>query len=465
MKYLDEVALSYNRLSGAMGKEIEDSTQNPLCTIVRRGLEHLHLENNDINGPLPECLFSEGSSLRDLILDNNPISGSIPDAIAKDSPLETLSVRDGNLTGVFPETFVHADNLVLLQLSNNQMKGELPDAFGPAPKLKNLLLSGNAFTGKIPAGIAASETLESVFLDHNAFTSMPDQWQNEGPKTPLVNLDISFNKIDEDFPAALALVYNLSRLYMNDNKFRGPLPDLSNMFPNAWVLNLSNNAFAGNIPLQWTKIGMFQGTAKELEYRTPVLDLSYNNLVGKVPEFFFDIDNFPKKLLESVTVNFEGNSFTCPKTGTTAHLNGFEHCAETRNPVFGESHFDVSQNGAQPVPFGADTVDRDQEMSTTDEDDQELLLSDSTDASSSSSSSNSDTWIIVICITGAAILVSVVIALTLRVRMYHLAKKAMGAPQSDVEIEAVRHEPLESSKELEEARLRAGTQNSDSNPL
>lgn len=455
LRHLDEVKLSRNRLSGTLAREFLDPDANPLCTISRQSLKHLHLQHNSIRGPIPECLLAEGSSLRDLVLEENPIGGSIPDVIAEESNLEVIQISAANLTGTFPQTFVHTKHLVLLDLSDNQIEGELPDEFGPSPHLKNLYLRRNLFSGQIPRGIAASETLESVFLDHNQFDSMPEQWLQQGPKTPLVNLDLSFNDINEDFPVVLSLLENLSTLKLNNNKFHGPLPSLSDMFPNAWVINVSSNVFSGKLPEEWTAIGMFTGTAEELEYALPLLDLSYNHLFGRVPPFFLDINNFPRRLLLSKSVNLTGNNFSCPDYGTSDHLRGFENCEEGRaDPVYDDSVF-VIQDGTDH-PLGVDIGTNTQTQTT--------VFTAGTEESSSGDD-NSGTLVVVMLAVGSTMFVFLVLAVAMRYRVFRL-KRAKGSPQpSDAEECTESPERLDSSKDLEHSRLREGVQSSDAAPV
>lgn len=438
MEDLDEIRLSNNFLTGTLSKEeVETNSTNPFCSLVERRLLHLHLGFNAITGPLPECLFSGSSSLRELILDNNPISGIFPDAIEPNNNLEFVSMFNTNMSGPFPTSFVNSQHLVYLDLSYNNLESEIVDEFGPNSKIRYLYLNHNQFTGTIPSGIAASVTLETILLDHNRFTGMPAQWLTQGPITPLVNLDISFNEIDDVFPVALSLSPHLSALKMNDNKFYGPLPTISQMFPNAWIVNASSNQLGGELPSEWTQLGMFLGTATKLPYTAPSLDLSYNLLAGRVPSFFFHVENYPEPLLDVPTVHLEGNNFDCPEVGTSDHLIGFENC----DSIYGETEFNIQSNGGSPSNKNSDAATV-------------ATLAGESDKSSK----NSETILIIIgSIVIGIVGISVLVGFAIRFHVFRSIKDTVTNPSKD-EMAGAKPEPMDSSKNLEQSKLNTGVQ-------
>eukprot|EP00210_Caulerpa_lentillifera_P007114 g6806.t1 len=463
LRYLDEVVLANNKITGTLSVEFESETSNPLCILVKRSLKHLHLERNDITGPLPKCLFASGSQLRDLILDHNPISGSIPDVFDAKSALEILRLANSNLTGGFPKTLTHVENLVLLDLSMNELEGIVPGAFGASTKLRHLHLNNNRFIGKVPSGIAASISLETIDVSHNRFDAIPAQWLNEGPTTPIVNLDLSHNEITNDFPAAIAVFPKLSTLYMNKNKFQGPLPETNEMFPNAWAIDLSDNNFIGNIPREWATIGLFVGSAEIIPYTAPMLNLSNNQFTGVLPELFHDVDKLPANVVRGRHIDVSGNLLTCPETGDILHLIGMEHCNQTTKPrdeeekILGEREFNIPQNTSSHQLKNLTSITENSVIGDV----HAATLSESVESEGEGGNSGTPILPIVLCAVGGIVVVLSVVVIAMRHRARQAEKKAFANPKDNDEVGASGKPRYGARDEAENSRLRISTKSSD----
>ncbi|KAK3029428.1 hypothetical protein RJ639_039772 [Escallonia herrerae] len=93
---LQTLDLSQNNLTGQLPNFLENLTG---CT--RNSLEILRLSMNQISGSLPD--LSEFSSLRELHLDNNQLKGPLPNSIAHLSRLTILNLEGNHLSGTLPD--------------------------------------------------------------------------------------------------------------------------------------------------------------------------------------------------------------------------------------------------------------------------------------------------------------------------------------------------------------------------
>ncbi|CAD7697876.1 unnamed protein product [Ostreobium quekettii] len=299
-----------------------------VCRFARRNMTTLNLELNDIQGPLPGCLFDNTTTLKELHLGGNNLSSTLPDVFSVNSTLEAISLEGCGLTGNVPKSITNLTRLRTLFLQENNLTGRVNDNLFKSDFLRIVNLRGNNLTGKIPSSIAESPVVMTVLLDGNKFTKVPNQWMDgreAGLSTNLGLLGLSANNLKGDFPVVLGRLPNLGFLDIRFNQFSGPLPAETGLFPQATGILLSNNSFNGSIPEEWGTIGIVANTAVVFEDEPQFIDLRNNNLTGELPDFLLDAEG-----LAPVNVLLSGNNLTCPDSGddgepvSTAHLPGLE---------------------------------------------------------------------------------------------------------------------------------------------
>lgn len=177
LQSIQKISLSYNLLQGHFDGALFAELSS---------LQHLEIESNYIEGPLPaellqlesliylyvrrnsleidlDQIFSPGNlpSIFALWLDANTIGGSIPSAIGQYTELASLSITEAQLTGALPPEMGLLVNMRRCWLYGNELSGPIPDELNNWGQLQVLELYGNDLTGDMPMAVcdavAASE--------------------------------------------------------------------------------------------------------------------------------------------------------------------------------------------------------------------------------------------------------------------------------------------------------------------
>ncbi|KAG9441256.1 hypothetical protein H6P81_017110 [Aristolochia fimbriata] len=246
----------------------------PLWLQTQKNLYGLDLSNTSLH-TIPSWFWNITSHLLYLVLGRNNISGSLPFNTISTLPyMYIIDLSHNNLHGPIPN-FTNS-YLLLLDLSNNQFSGVIPSTFGKLKWLGVLDLSYNNLTGGIPNSLAECDSL--VVLDlrvNNLFGSIP--WSSV-QFSMLHALHLGNNKLSGDFPSFLKECAGLQTLDLGENKLTGNLPTwISIHLPSLRVLQLRSNKFTGTIP-QISNL-----------HHLKVLDLSNNLLTGSIPESLKDL--------------------------------------------------------------------------------------------------------------------------------------------------------------------------------
>ncbi|CAN4104746.1 unnamed protein product [Withania somnifera] len=277
-------SISQNNLSG----EIPSS----ICNLT--SLQILDLSSNNLNREIPQCL----GNIRDLwVLDmhHNRFTGEIPSSICNLTSLQILNLASTNLKGEIPQCLGNISGLEVLDLHHNNLTGILPMTFEIGSLLKSFNLHGNKLEGEIPESLANCTLLQV--------------------------LDLGDNQLGNTLPMWLGTLPNLQVLILRSNKFHGSIepPMTESMFPKLRIIDLSYNAFSGNLPTslfqhlkamrtidpsvgapgdmrhyyyQDTITVATKGLEREIVrilYLYTVIDLSSNKFRGQIPSIMGDL--------------------------------------------------------------------------------------------------------------------------------------------------------------------------------
>ena len=224
----------------------------------------LLLARNALTGPIPAALGSL-SNLRELSLGENALTGLIPAALGSLSNLRELSLGGNALTGPIPAALGSLSNLTTLSLysdhptgpiplGRNNLTGPIPPEFGGLSNLTDLHLWGNALTGPIPAELLELDELRSFQFDFN-----------DGLCAPGI----------ADFVTWLQKLDFVNGPFCNASD----IAVLQSLYESAGGASWANSA-------GWradAALGRWYGVSADSLGRVAALDLSRNNLAGRLP--------------------------------------------------------------------------------------------------------------------------------------------------------------------------------------
>lgn len=287
---LKELGIARNEIAG---------TIPPVVGRLSPGLQQLHLEYNNIFGPIPASL-GDLANLTTLNLSHNLLNGSIPPGVAAMQRLERLYLSNNLLSGEIPPSLGTVPRLGLVDLSHNRLTGAVPDALSNLTQLRELVLSHNRLSGAIPPSLARCVDLQNFDLSHNGL-------QGEIPAdlsalSGLLYLNLSGNQLEGPIPAAISKMVMLQVLNLSSNRLSGTIPPQLGSCVALEYFNVSGNTLQGGLPDTIGALPFLQ-----------VLDVSYNGLTGALP-----LTLETAASLRHVNFSFNGFSGEVPGTGAFA---------------------------------------------------------------------------------------------------------------------------------------------------
>ncbi|KAK0573300.1 hypothetical protein LWI29_006063 [Acer saccharum] len=302
---LEVLLLSNNIISGSLPSSISS------C----KSLRIVDFSSNRLSGIIPPDICPGAASLEELRLPDNLIVGEIPAQLSQCSKLKTIDFSLNYLNGSIPEDLGMLENLEQLIAWFNGLEGKIPPQLGKCKNLKDLILNNNHISGEIPVELFNCSNLEWISLTSNEITGeIPPEF---GLLSRLAVLQLANNSLSGEIPGELENCSSLVWLDLNSNKLTGEIPPrigrqlgakaLSGiLFGNTlvFVRNVGNSCkgvgglleFAGIRPERLLQIPtlkscdftrMYSGAVLSLftQYQTlEYLDLSYNELRGKIPD-------------------------------------------------------------------------------------------------------------------------------------------------------------------------------------
>ncbi|KAJ8633388.1 hypothetical protein MRB53_026724 [Persea americana] len=282
------------------------------CTTVCH-ITTIELKGQNLTGELPEE-FADLTFLQDLDFTLNNLNGSIPPRWAT-LPLVHLSILGNRVTGKIPKEFGNISTLKSLVLEDNHLGGPFPPELGNLSRLEEFFASCNNFSGPLPETFGKLTSLQMFLIDANPISGkIPDFIGNW---TQITRLDIRGTSMEGPIPSTISSLTNLTQLRISDLTVPSvgfpPLAAMKAM----QILVLRNCLISAEIP---EFIGNNMVNLKSL-------DLSFNNLTGKIPENFGALSsinymyltnnlltgNIPQWILSSQgRLDISNNNFTGP---------------------------------------------------------------------------------------------------------------------------------------------------------
>ncbi|CAJ2653836.1 unnamed protein product [Trifolium pratense] len=289
LRYLD---LSSTSFSGEI----------PYSIAQLKSLTHLYLQECNLDGTIPLSLWNL-TQLTYLDLSENKLNGEIPNVYGYLMKLEYLELSLNNLTGEVPSSFFHLSQLSNLGLSFNKLVGPIPNEITKHSKLSHVDLGSNMLSGTIPHWCYNLPSLLVLRLSNNHLTDFIGEFTTYS----LHYLGLSNNNLHGHFPNSIFELQNLAGLDLSSTNLSGVVDfNQFSIFNILQSLNLSHNNFLSiNIDskvesisspylawldLSFSNINSFPKFLARLP-NLQSLDLSNNNIHGKIPKWFHKLLN------------------------------------------------------------------------------------------------------------------------------------------------------------------------------
>ncbi|CAL5322652.1 unnamed protein product [Camellia sinensis] len=252
LQKLQLVAVAFNGHGSGKVDDLSFLSSLPNAT----NLDLLELNHNNFGGVLSKSISNLSTKLADLSLTYNKLSGDVPAGICNLINLENIFLAGNQFTGNIPPNIGQLQKLQEFALLENKFSGNIPNSFGNLTLLSKFGLTENKLHGSIPARLGKCKNL--------------------------VLLDLSANNLSGTIPkevfyiSSLSIILNLSQSHLTSSL---PL-NIGNLI-NLGSLDLSKNKLLGEIPVTL-------GNCVKLEILylgIQVLDLSHNNLSGKILDY------------------------------------------------------------------------------------------------------------------------------------------------------------------------------------
>uniref|UniRef100_A0A7N2LAZ2 non-specific serine/threonine protein kinase n=1 Tax=Quercus lobata TaxID=97700 RepID=A0A7N2LAZ2_QUELO len=301
LKSLNYLDLGSSNFSGAIPPSVGNLSQ----------LTVLSLSNNNFHGQLPSTLGNL-AKLTYLGLDKILYIQEVPSFLRNLTHLEYLSLSQNNFDCGFPIWLTNITKLHSIDFSENKLKGPIPSEISRLLNLSYLDLSYNSLTETIPLVLFTIPSLSTLHLDHNQLTG-PLKFQNIS-SSPLFDLRLSGNKLNELIPRSIANFTKLQWLYLSSINLKGKvelniffeikeLQDLDLSGNKVFVSKENINSTVPKFSSLWLSscnLPEFP-TFLEAQNELQTLDLSNNNIEGKIPKWFWNVG---KETLGSLNLSF-----------------------------------------------------------------------------------------------------------------------------------------------------------------
>ncbi|KAL3714603.1 hypothetical protein ACJRO7_006505 [Eucalyptus globulus] len=277
----------------------------------------MDLSHNMLKGPPPEA----PPSIVSYIVSNNKLTGALPPWICNLSSAITLDLSSNNLTDVLPDCLGNiSESLMILNLKGNNFHGNIPEVSRRETQLTMIDLSDNQLQGNLPRSLANCKKLEFI--------------------------NVANNFIMDTFPSWLGSLPELHVLILRSNKFHGVLerPKSSLSFPKLRILDLSINAFAGKLLVEFfqslsamkSDTGNFTYMHGDLYPSTWLMYTYYGDYDFSMTVIYKGLKQYYSKVLDVFTViDLSNNSFEGEIPGAIGDLQGLHGLSLSNNFLTG----------------------------------------------------------------------------------------------------------------------------------
>jgi Leucine-rich repeat (LRR) protein len=228
---LEVVYLNNNTFAGAL-------TEDTWSDLIDSALRIIDLSNNQLTGSFPSYFYW----LEEIDLSYNKLSGIIAAPVDDDDedefPTIKINLSENSLIGSIPSNIGELVSLKSFDVSGNALTGNLPTQLGDLQSLESLYLSNNPnlAAGPIP-DLRDCQALTEISMALTQRTGNIPLWIGN-TLADLELLDLHDNQLGESIPSNLGLLENLSVLMLNRNTLTGNVPPELGNLDNLGMLHL-----------------------------------------------------------------------------------------------------------------------------------------------------------------------------------------------------------------------------------
>ncbi|CAD6262294.1 unnamed protein product [Miscanthus lutarioriparius] len=268
-------------------------------------MQYMSLGINALSGSVPKELGNL-ANLVSLGFGSNYLNGSLPSELGNLAKLEQLYIDSAGLSGPLPSSFSGLTRMTMLWASDNDFTGQIPDYIGSWINLTDLRFQGNSFQGPLPATLSNLVQLKSLRIGDivNGSSSLTFISNMTSLNTLILrNCRISDSLASVNF----SQFANLNLLDLSFNNITGQVPEALVNLNSLNFLFLGNNSLSGSLPSSI-------GTSLQN------LDFSYNQLSGNFPSWTTQ-NNLQLNLVANNFVTNSGPSgLSCLQSDTPCFL-------------------------------------------------------------------------------------------------------------------------------------------------
>ncbi|KAL7596748.1 hypothetical protein Lser_V15G28955 [Lactuca serriola] len=286
-------------------------------------LSYLSLDGCELSQvmyPYSSLILNSSSSIVELRLGNNNLTSSMYRWLLPFTSNSLVHLDlSGNMLDGIPKYLGNLCTLETLYFSYNSAVVKFSDFLNnlsgyTSLSLQSLDASGSQLTGSLSGDIQNFSSLARLDISHNQLNGSINEKLWELPS--LAKLDVSFNNLTVPSTYHLSNISYVKYLDLSSCKLLGPrFPKWIHTFKNLYHLDLSNTGISDTIPLEFWDVW---------PYPLTYLNLSSNNISGKVPDLFLIFDAYsvidlssnsfygpiPKFSFEMESINLSRNKFS-----------------------------------------------------------------------------------------------------------------------------------------------------------
>ncbi|XP_028956588.1 MDIS1-interacting receptor like kinase 2-like [Malus domestica] len=197
--------------------------------------------------------------------------------------LTHFNLNGNNFEGRIPHAIGNLSGLTSLDLGNNFFNHQIPSEIDQVTELQYLNLRNNSLSGTIPYQLSNLQKVWYMDLGLNYFFSADQDWSEFAGMPSLTYLDMSTqvdNLYHSEFPEFISQCRNLTFLDLSQNNLIGKIPPSIGQLRKLQYLDLSYNSLDSSIPSEL-------GLCTNLTH----LSLASNQLNGELPLSLFNLNN------------------------------------------------------------------------------------------------------------------------------------------------------------------------------